>query len=210
MLGDVLLIEDKHKKTAEELKKIVLKQNKDRLIVAISGESGSGKSELAHSLARTLKSDGYRAKPLHIDNYYKTHPLERNEWRKNHGVESIGYTEYDWDTIYKNIESFKKKEKAQMPCIDIVTDQVDQLITDFSEVDMLIIDGLYAIKTENTDINVFIDLTYQETKKAQLRRGKEKVNDFRMQVLEREHQVVASLKPRAHYIVNKQYELEKA
>lgn len=210
MLGDVLLIEDKHKKTAEELKKIVLKQNKNRLIVAVSGESGSGKSELAHSLARALKSEGYRAKPLHIDNYYKTHPLERNEWRKNHGVESIGYTEYDWDTIYKNIESFKNKEKAVMPCIDIVTDQVDQLTTDFSEVDMLIIDGLYAIKTENTDINVFIDLTYQETKKAQLRRGKEEVNDFRMQVLEREHQVVTSLKPRAHYIVNKQYELEKA
>jgi uridine kinase len=210
MLGDVLLIEDKHKKTAEELKKVVLEQKNERLIVAISGESGSGKSELAHSLARALKAEGYRAKPLHIDNYYKTHPLERNEWRKNHGVESIGYTEYDWDTIYKNIESFKKKEKAQMPCIDIVTDQVDQLITDFSEVDMLIIDGLYAIKTENTDINVFIDLTYQETKKAQLRRGKEEVNDFRMQVLEREHQVVTSLKPRANYIVNKQYALEKA
>ncbi|MDZ7774116.1 MAG: hypothetical protein U5L09_00140 [Bacteroidales bacterium] len=76
------------------------------------------------------------------------------------------YTEYDWDTIYENIEAFKNGDKAKMPCIDIVTDQVDTLITDFSVVDMLIIDGLYAIKTENTDLNVFIDLTYHETKKV--------------------------------------------
>lgn len=210
MLGDVLLIEEKHKKAAEVLKEHVLKNKKDKFIVAISGESGSGKSELAHSLARKLKDEGVRAKPLHIDNYYLTHPLERNEWRKQHGVESIGYTEYDWDTIYQNIEAFKKGEKATMPCIDIVTDQVDTLISDFSNVDMLIIDGLYAIKTENTDLNVFIDLTYHETKKAQLSRGKEKVNEFRMQVLEREHQVVSSLKPRAGLIVNKNYEVEKA
>lgn len=210
MLGDVLLIEDKHKEAAGELKKRILGAKKDKMIIAISGESGSGKSELAHSLAKALKEEGVRAKPMHIDNYYKTHPLERNEWRKNHGIESIGYTEYDWDTIYKNIEAFKKAEQATMPCIDIVTDQVDTLISDFSNVDMLIIDGLYAIKTENTDMNVFIDLTYHETKKAQLSRGKEKVNDFRMQVLEREHQVVTSLKPRADIIINKQYQVEEA
>lgn len=210
MLGDVLLIEEKHKAAAGELKKRILSAKKDKMIIAISGESGSGKSELAHSLAKALKEEGVRAKPMHIDNYYKTHPLERNEWRKNHGIESIGYTEYDWDTIYKNVEAFKKGEQATMPCIDIVTDQVDTLISDFSNVDMLIIDGLYAIKTENTDLNVFIDLTYHETKKAQLSRGKEKVNDFRMQVLEREHQVVTSLKQRADIIINKQYQVEEA
>lgn len=210
MLGDVLLIEDKHKEAAESIKQKVLEQKKEKMVVAISGESGSGKSELAHSLAKALQSEGIVAKPLHIDNYYKTHPLERNEWRQKHGIESIGYTEYDWDTIYKNIDSFKKGEKAEMPCIDLVTQQVDKLITDFSGVDMLIIDGLYAIKTENSDLNVLIDLTYHETKKAQLKRGKEKVNDYRMQVLEREHQVVRSLYHRVHLIVNKNYKVEEA
>lgn len=210
MLGDVLLIEEKHSTAAEALKEHILANRKEKFIVAISGESGSGKSELAHSLAKAFKEIGIRAKPLHIDNYYKTLPLQRNEWRKNNGAESIGYTEYDWDTIYANIEAFKKGQKAEMPCVDIVTDQVDTLITDFSEVEMLIVDGLYAIKTEGTDLNIFIDLTYQETKKAQLRRGKEKVDDFRMMVLEREHQVVVSLKDRADLIINKQYHVEKA
>lgn len=210
MLGDVLLIEDKHKNAAETIKDKVLANKKEKMIIAISGESGSGKSELAHSLAKALQGEGIVAKPLHIDNYYKTHPLERNEWRRKYGIESIGYDEYDWETIYKNIEAFKKGEKTQMPCIDLVTQQVDQLITDFSGVEMLIIDGLYSIKTENADLYVFIDLTYHETKKAQLKRGKEAVNDFRMQVLEREHQVVRSLKDRAHLIVNKEYKVEEA
>ena len=42
MLGDVLLIEDKHKEAAEALKDVVLKNRKGKFIVAISGESGSG------------------------------------------------------------------------------------------------------------------------------------------------------------------------
>ncbi|MEA3504902.1 MAG: uridine kinase [Bacteroidota bacterium] len=210
MLGDVLLIEEKHKEAASAIKKEILAKKANKFIIAISGESGSGKSELAHSLAKLFKDEGIRAKPLHIDNYYKTLPIERNAWRKKHGSESIGYTEYDWDTIYNNIEAFKNGEKATMPCVDIVTDQVDTLITDFKEVDMLIIDGLYAIKTEGTDMNIFIDLTYNETKKAQLRRGKENVDELRMMVLQREHEVVTTLKERAHFIINKEYKLEKA
>jgi len=210
MLGDVLLIEEKHKKAAEQIKKEILANRKDKFIISISGESGSGKSELTHSLAKLLKEEGIRAKPMHIDNYYKTLPLERNTWRKEHGPESIGYTEYDWDTIYNNIEAFKKGQKATMPCVDIVTDQVDTLISDFKNVDMLIIDGLYAIKTNDTDMNIFIDLTYHETKKAQLRRGKENVDEFRMMVLQREHEVVTSLKERADYFINKDYQLVKA
>ncbi|MDZ7774117.1 MAG: hypothetical protein U5L09_00145 [Bacteroidales bacterium] len=40
-------------------------------------------------------------------------------------------------------------------------------------------------------------------KRSQLSRGKENVNEFRMQVLEREHQVVSSLRPKADLLINK-------
>jgi uridine kinase len=205
MLGDVLLITEKHENAAQEIVKRVLKEKKDKYIIAISGESGSGKSELAHMVAKYLKNEGIRAKPLHIDNYYKTLPLERTEWRKTNGIESIGYTEYDWDTIYNNVEAFRNSEKATMPCVDIVTEQVDTLITDFDGIDMLIVDGLYAIKTDGVDLRVFIELTYHETKKAQVKRGKEPQNEFRMKVLEREHVVVQSLKDTADMYVGMDY-----
>ena len=208
MLGDVLLIEDKHRKAGEAIIRKILERKKDKFMIAISGESGSGKSELAHVIAKGLRKHGIMAKPIHIDNYYRIHPLERTEWRKKNGIENVvGYGEYDWDTIDRNIEDFKNNRKSTMPCVDLVTEQIDQLTTDFNGIDMLVIDGLYAIKTEGADLRVFLELTYHETKKAQVVRGKEPQNEYRMAVLEQEHKMVQALKPRADILISKEYEV---
>jgi uridine kinase len=213
MLGDVLLIQETHKKAAAAIKEFMKKDLETKpkgykYIVAISGESGAGKSELSHSLAKLLKEDDIRVKVLHTDNYYIVPPLLRNEWRRTHGLESIGIDEYDWNLIHQNIREFKESREAMMPCIDIIPEQIDKLITDFKKVDMLVVDGLYAIKTDHIDMRVFIDLTYHETKMTQIIRGKEPLNSYRAKVLEREHQNVVSLKPMADLIVNKNYEVE--
>jgi len=208
MLGDVLLIEDKHRKAGEAIIRKILERKKDKFMIAISGESGSGKSELAHVIAKGLRKHGIMAKPIHIDNYYRIHPLERTEWRKKNGIENVvGYGEYDWDTIDRNIEDFKNNRKSTMPCVDLVTEQIDQLTTDFNGIDMLVIDGLYAIKTEGADLRVFLELTYHETKKAQVVRGKEPQNEYRMAVLEQEHKMVQALKPKADILISKEYEV---
>jgi uridine kinase len=208
MLGDILLIEDKHRKAGEAIIQKILERKKDKFIIAISGESGSGKSELAHVIAKGLRKHGIMAKPIHIDNYYRIHPLERTEWRKKNGIENVvGYGEYDWDTIHRNIDDFKNNRKSTMPCVDLVTEQIDQLTTDFKGIDMLVIDGLYAIKTEGTDLRVFLELTYHETKKAQVVRGKEPQNEYRMAVLEQEHRMVQALKPKADILISKEYEV---
>lgn len=205
MLSDVLLIEEKHVEAAKALFTLIESQREGKFVIAISGESGSGKTELSHCLANEYKKQGMKAKPLHTDNYYMSLPEERNAWREAHGKNSIGYTEYNWPVLNKNIADYRKGDTTQMPCVDIVTDQVDQLITDFAKVDVLILDGLYAIKAEDVDMRVLIDITYHETKKAQLRRGKEAQTPFRMMVLEREHEVVSMLKPTADYYVTKEY-----
>jgi uridine kinase len=206
MLGDVLLIADKHREAGEVIIDLILKNRKPKMIVAISGESGSGKSELAHVIAKGMRKHGIFAKPVHIDNYYRIHPHERTEWRKQHGIENVvGPGEYDWDTIMRNIREFREGSLSTGPCVDLVTEQIDQLTTDYKDIDMLVIDGLYAIKTEGTDLNVFIELTYHETKKAQLVRGKEPQNEYRMQVLEKEHQEVQALKPKAQVLVGMDY-----
>jgi len=215
MLGDVLLIQETHKNAAADIKKIVMKDCASKTkgykyIIAISGESGSGKSELSHSLAQLLKPEKIRVKIIHTDNYYKIPPLLRNEWRKTHGLGSIGIDEYDWSLIQQNIREFKEDREAMMPCIDIIPEQVDKLITDFKKVDMLVVDGLYAIKTDHVDLRVYIDLTYHETKMTQIIRGKEPMNEWRSKVLEREHINITSLKPLADLIVNKNYEVVPA
>ncbi len=206
MLGDVLLITEKHQKAGEAIIEHILKKQKSKMMIAISGESGSGKTELAHVVAKGLRKHGIMAKLLHIDNYYRIHPLERTEWRKQNGIQNVvGPGEYDWETLNKNIKEFKAGTSSTGPCVDLVTEQIDQLTTDYSGIDMLIIDGLYAIKTADADVRVFIELTYHETKKAQVVRGKEPQNEYRMQVLEKEHQEVQALKPTANILIGMDY-----
>lgn len=144
---------------------------------------------------------------MHIDNYYRTSPQERTPWRKEHGVESIGYDEYDWEAINQTITEFREdRGEVSMPCIDLLTDQVDHLTTSFAGIRYMLLEGLYAVRAE-ADLRIFIDLTYHQTKKAQLVRGKEKVDKWRMQVLEREHKVVRSLRPLADLLVDKEYQV---
>ncbi len=208
MLGDVLLIADKHREAGEAIINLILKNRKPKMMVAISGESGSGKTELAHVIAKGMRKHGIFAKPLHIDNYYRIHPHVRTGWRKQYGIENVvGPNEYDWDTINRNIAEFKEGTASTGPCVDLVTEQIDQLTTDYKDIDMLIIDGLYAIKVEDLDMRIFIELTYHETKKAQAVRGKEPQNEYRMQVLEKEHQEVQKLKPTADVLVGKDYKV---
>lgn len=212
MLGDVLLINDMHKDAAQVIFDQIKAgcKNKDeryRCIVGISGESGSGKSELAHALGKILKDNNIRVKIIHTDNYYKIQPLLREEWRRNKGFEMIGLDEYDWIKIRKTIRDFKEEQECMIPCIDLIPEQVDKLITDFSKVDLLIVEGLYAIKAPDIDLRVFIDLTYHETKINQIIRMKEALSEFRLGILEKEHQTVIGLKHKADLIVDKSYQV---
>jgi uridine kinase len=209
MLGDILLITDDHRKAADQIVDRLGDIKADKFVIAIGGESGSGKSELAHVIARRLKDKGELTKILHIDNYYKVPPRERTEWRKKHGMESIGLSEIHWDLINQNIAEFRESKQAVLPCIDLLTDQEDKLITNFEGIKYLIVEGLYPLKAD-ADLRIFIDLTYHETKKAQVLRGKEPQNEYRRQVLEREHQVVQSLRPLADLIVTRDFEVVEA
>ena len=210
MLNDVLLITDKHKQAAKKIVEHINIMKGSKVVIAIGGESGSGKSELGHEVAHFLKQQTTPAKVMHIDNYYKTSPQERNPWRKAHGVDHIGYSEYNWDSIHKNLNEFREDAAvAVMPCIDLLTDQEDFLTTSFKGIRYMVIEGLYAVQAD-ADLRVFIDLTYHETKKAQLVRGKETMDEWRLQVLEREHQVVRSLRPLADLVVTPDFDVVPA
>ncbi len=207
MLEDELLIQEEHYKAADKIyQKLRLSLGSNRLVIAICGESGAGKSELAHVLGRKIRNEGNLAKILHIDNYYNIAPRLKTEWRKKHGIKSIGIEEYNWELINRNIQEFREGKKTTMPCIDLLTDLEDELITDFAFIDYLIVEGLYPFKAD-VDYRIFIDLTYHDTKKSQVLRGKEPQNEFRLNVLKREHEVVQSLRPMADLIVTKDFDV---
>jgi uridine kinase len=208
MLEDVLIIKQKHRVASKAIFRGLSKKLKPGQIIAISGESGSGKSELSNILAKLLKANGFKPKVIHTDDFYETIPNERNAIRIEKGIpDYVGINEYDWDNIYNVIAAFLNGSEITMPCVDLITNKVDKLHTHFAGIDLLILDGLYAIAAKNADYKVFIDLTYHETKKAQTHRGKESLDTIRFQVLEAEHKAVSSLKKDANFIINKEYKV---
>ena len=209
MLGDVLLITEKHERAGAQIIERLNQIGSDKVVVAISGESGSGKSELAHVVARALKIQGRLTKILHIDDYYTVGPRDREAWRKQNGIESVGLGEIDWTLLDQHLDAFREGRKAVLPCIDLLTDQIDELHTDFAPIEVVIVDGLYPHHVES-DLRVLIDLTYRDTQNAQLLRGKEPQNEYRLNVLKREHEVVQSLRSLADFLVTPDFELVEA
>jgi uridine kinase len=212
MHGDILLIKDTHVKAAKNIAEIIFNNitgnEIEKFVVAISGESGCGKSEVAHMISYFLKEKGILAKLLHMDNYYVVPSKERHELRKKRGLDSINYDEYNWDLIKKHIKEFRESSISVLPFLDLLTDQMDKLITDFKGINVLIMEGLYSIYCDyGVDLKIFIDLDYTETKKAQMLRRKEKFDEFRLKVLEREHEVVQMLKPKADLIITKNFDV---
>ncbi len=209
MLGDVLLIAEKHERAGAHIVALINQIESDKVVVAIGGESGSGKSELSHVVARALKDQGRLTKILHVDNYYMVRPQDREAWRKEHGIESIGLAEVDWTLLDQHLDAFRRGAEAVLPCIDLLTDQIDELHTDFAPIAVVVVDGLYPLHVE-ADLRILIDLTYHDTKKAQLLRGKEPQNEYRLSVLKREHEVVQSLRSLADYLVTPEFDLVEA
>jgi uridine kinase len=206
MLNDLITVTPRHENAAKLILDRILEIRKDtpkdKMIVTISGEVGSGKSTVSIVLARILKRQGIRAKIIDLDDYYKIPPLQRRQWRMKNGINSIGYDEYDWVKLEQNISDFKESRTSKMPCVDLITGYVDELKTNFEGVAMLIINGLYSLKIEEADFKVFIELTYDETRDAQKYSQKENIDAYRLQVLQREHEVVQSLKSHAEFYID--------
>jgi uridine kinase len=209
MFGELLYITQNHEKASRQLLRYIEDVEAKKYVIAIAGDSGAGKSGIAHVLSKFLKQEGDPAKVLHIDNFYKVPPKARDQWRKEHGIESIGLSEYDWPQLNETVQDFRHDRSSTLPFIDLRTDQVDTLITDFEGLRFLILEGLYPIAAD-ADLKVFIDLSYKETISAQVLRGKETLDEFRMEVLEQEHKVVQSLRPEANLIVTKDFDVVPA
>lgn len=187
MLGDKIIIQDIHIKKAQYiLPKIVKYQEKNpRFVLGIAGQSGTGKTEIGAVLQETLFKHELRAKCLHIDDYYSTHWEDRNIVRKKTGI--IGKDEINWKKINKIISDFKlKKKKLYLQRIHKYLNSIEHCISPGRNIDILIIEGLYAAYSE-ADFKVYLDGQISDTYEFRKLRMKENPDDkFRIKVLEKE------------------------
>jgi uridine kinase len=206
MLHDLITVSPRHENAArlifDKINTMRAESPKEKMMITISGEVGSGKSTVSVVLGRLLKKVNVRTKIIDLDDYYKIPPVDRRKWRLEKGLDSIGYDEYNWDKVNQVITDFRRNRKSQMPCVDLITGYVDELTTEFRGVDVLLINGLYSLKIEDADLKVMIEQTYDETRDAQIYSQKEHMDAYRLKVLQREHEVVQSMKSKADFYID--------
>lgn len=212
-LGDIRLIKDEIKKVGDQISRIILADFPwdEKIIVAVGGESGSGKSEVAHVISSNLFKSPYKIKSfiLHFDDFFILPRKERYEYRLKTNCRSVGISEIDQEELEHIMKRFKGDAGVTLvPVYDILTSTKHQLVVNLDNIPVLLVDGLYANSVQ-ADYNIFIDRSYRDTKKFQAERGKEKMDKFRQLVLEKEHKAVSKLRKNANFIINKDYSLTR-
>jgi len=205
MIGDKLVITDYHRQGAAQVYAVVkerLESGAGPLAVTVAGESGSGKSEIAHCLAELLEKDGQIAIVLGQDDYFKLPPKSNHEKRQK-DISWVGPGEVRLDLLDENISDLKEHpdRPVKKPLVYFDENRIDSETIAPKKRDVIITEGTYTSLLENVDVRAFINRNYRQTKKARLKRARDPDVDFLEKVLEIEHQEISKHKARADVVI---------
>jgi len=180
---------------------------KEKLVIGIGGESGSGKSITAICLKLQLEKINIHSVTLHLDSYFKLAPKENHKKRKA-DINWVGSNEVNLDLLQSHIKQFKlNKEKIIVPVVDYEKNMFLQEEIFLKDKPILIVEGVYAFLLKQLDYKVFMERTYQDTLKQRKKRNREIYDPFVEQVLQIEQNIVRPFKSFADAVVRKDYSL---
>jgi len=176
-----------------------------RTVIAIAGESGSGKSITATSLAHVLTADGRVAAILHQDDYFLRPPRANHDHRCA-DLASVGPHEVDLALLASHVAAFRAGRDAVIaPRADYVTDSFLTRRLDFGTMAVLIVEGTYVLRLDDTDIRIFLEATHEETAERRRRRNRDVDAPIIDRILAIEHALIAPQASRAHIVINREF-----
>ncbi len=195
MIGDKLVITDYHKNAAKKVIASLMKiieQAKNPVCVTVSGESGSGKSEVAFCLFEQLKANSIPGIILGQDDYFKL-PPKTNHNKRLQDINWVGTNEVKLDLLDENIQQLKTNFNKQLvkPLVIFEEDKIQDEILQAEKYNVIIAEGTYTSLLRNADFRVFINRNYKQTKKNRLKRSRDPATEFLERVLEIEHQIIS-------------------
>lgn len=202
MIGDKLVIDPHHTERAAEICDLLSDRFGQKVALTVAGESGAGKSELAHEIHRLLNKRGIGAGLLQQDDYFVFPPKTNHDMRRRN-LEQVGPYEVKLDFLDANLRSFKRGESPiYKPLVVYDEDRITSEEMDVGELAVLIAEGTYTTLLRFADVRVFIDRDYRQTLEARMRRARDRWEPFIQDVLEREHQIIAQHKALADLVVS--------
>lgn len=180
----------------------------ERTVVAVGGESGSGKSTTALALQTALSERGLRATVLHLDGYFHLPPRANHEARTQ-SLSWVGPQEVNMELLQSHVDAFHAgATELEVPVVDYVQSSIEFHTTDISDSEVLIVEGTYALYLDRLDHGVFMPGTYLDTRSVRQARTREVYDPFVEHVLDIEHHLVQKSAPRAQFRITSNYKVE--
>jgi uridine kinase len=214
MKGDILKIKPYHTAAARAVYGLLagdIKRTPGRFVVAVGGESGAGKSEVAAELGRLAAEDGVPAVVIQQDDYFVL-PPKTNDRKRREDFAWVGPGEVRLALLDEDLARARDAAEAELtkPLSLFDEDALAAETVPLAGVMLIIVEGTYVTSLRNVDRRVFIDRDYRATREARAERGREGQDDFLERVLAREHEFVSKLKEGADIVINEDYSVTAA
>ena len=175
---------------------------RDRLVIGIAGESGSGKSVTAMTLARALEAAGHPALVLHQDDYFHL-PPRINHAAREALVSRVGPDEVNLLLLQSHVAAYRSgSEGVEKPETNYATDRFEMRHVAFGDIAVLLIEGTYVLGLVDLDLRIFLAATYSDTRDRRRVRARDVDSAFVERVLAIEHDIIASQSVLADLVVD--------
>ena len=179
-----------------------------RTVIAVAGESGSGKSVTAIDLAAAMNDAGIRSVIIHQDNYFVRPPRTNHEHRLT-DLGSVGPQEVRMDVIAAHMQAFRAGATISAPVVDYPGNRFLAHTLDFTDTQVLMVEGTYALLLDGWDIGVFLQATYHDTAPRRKARNRDIDDPFVDQVLAIEHRLIAPQALKADILLDRDFEISR-
>lgn len=180
---------------------------KERLVISIFGESGSGKTICALAVQKALGQIGIRAAILHMDGYFRLPPKKNHEARLAN-IHHVGPSEVNLEVLKGHIRLFiQGSKRIQIPVTDYASDTFRHEEVLLEGVQVLITEGTYLGLVPEVDFRIYLSANYTQTLQNRQKRGRDAMDPFVEKVLAIEHQLVTDSAMNADLLIDQHYTL---
>jgi uridine kinase len=164
---------------------------RERTVIGVAGESGSGKTVTAANLARALGDAGYPSIVLHQDDYFVL-PPRANHAAREQDINRVGLGEVNLALLQSHVAAFRAgRDGVSGPTVDYAADRFEARRTEFGGIRVLLVEGTYALGLEDLDTRIFLEATYADTSDRRRARARDVDSPFVERVLAIEHEIIA-------------------
>jgi uridine kinase len=179
-----------------------------RLVIGVAGESGCGKSTAALQLAELLNARGIPTAFINQDNYFLRPPRTNHEHRLL-DLASVGPHEVQLALIAEHVTAFRAGAAITAPVVNYPLNRFDSATRDFAGLQVLIVEGTYALMLDGLDVRVFLEATHHDTHERRMARNRDIWEPIIDTILEIEHRLIAPQGERAHWLIDREYRLRR-